>query len=501
MNQSKQEKQPREEKKHRSAGKTATYVFTIAILAVIAVALIGAPALGSLARSGQPIFGEYAGEEIIISAGNYFSRTYQNVASYVQQSGQEVTDQVYYSVWQTAYYETVFHTALLVAARESGVDVSSEAVDNAIARWPEFQVDGRFSAEEYQSMSSPNQQTLRQYLQEVLIASQVRGDIASVASLSESEIDFLTSMASPEHRFRYVEFGFDSFPDSEVVAYGEDNRQRFSQISISQITIDSSESDAESIRQQAVDRTSSFEDLARNQSKDEFSEEGGERGWVYYWDLEFDFEDLALVEELFALAEGEISPVYETGSRWRIYTVNEAPVDPDYADPESVNEVRNYVTTFERGLIEDYLRVEADAFVQSAQADGFLPSALAVDQTPQLTEYFPVNYGNLPYFPLVSAPTNSVIGSSGAYREEFLEQLFALELGEISEPIVVRDYVLIFELDDIRELTVDRIDELAGVLPGQIGRFLTDEMNQKVVDEDLFVDNFNETYTRVVLGQ
>ena len=101
----------------------------------------------------------------------------------------------------------------------------------------------------------------------------------------------------------------------------------------------------------------------------------------------------------------------------------------------------------------------------------------------------------------MSAPTNSVIGSSGAYREEFLEQLFALELGEISEPVVVRDYVLIFELDDIRELTVDRIDELAGVLPGQIGRFLTDEMNQKVVDDDLFVDNFNETYTRVVLGQ
>jgi len=501
MNQSKEEKRPHEEKKHRSAGKTVTYVFTIAILAVIAVALIGAPALSSAVRSGKAIFGEYAGEEIIMTPGNYFSRTYQNVADYVQQTGQELTDQIYYSVWQTAYYETVFHTALLVEARESGVDVSSDAVDRAIARWPEFQVEGRFSATEFQSMSSNNVQNLREYLRDVLISGQIRSDIASAAVFSESEIEFISSMASPEHRFQYVEFGFDSFPDSEVIAYGEENQQRFSQISISQITIDSSESDADSIRQQAIDRTASFEDLARNQSKDEFSEEGGERGWVYYWDLEFDFEDVALVEELFSLAEGEISPVYQTGNRWRIYTVNEAPIDPDYADADAVNEVRRYLTTFERGLVEDFLRVEADAFAQSAQADGFILAALTADQIPQLTEYFPVNYGNLSYFPRVSSPSNAVISSSGAYREEFIQQLFSLETGEVSEPIVVRDYVLVFELADVRELTPDRADELTVLLPAQIGQLVTEEMNQEIVDEDLFVDNFNDTYSRSVLGR
>lgn len=501
MNQSKVEKDPRAPKPKTTLGKKLTYGFTILILAVIAVALVGAPAISGAVGSNRAVFGEYDGEEIIIAPGNYFSRTYQNVASYYQQLEIEVTDQVYYSVWQTAYYETVFHAALLTDAEKSGVDVSSDAVDRAIALWPEFQVDGRFSSAEYQNMSSQNRLALREYLQEVLVASQVRSDVASTTELSQDEIDFLAAMASPEHRYTFVEFGFDTFPDSEVIAYGEANSERFRKISISQITIDSSLSDAESIRQQAIDRTSSFEDLARNQSKDEFSEEAGERGWVYYWDLEFDFEDVTQVGDLFDLADGEISPVYETGTRWRIYRVDEAPIDPDFADTEILDEVRTYLSTFERGIVEDYMRVQADAFTQAARVEGFASAALGINQQPQLTEYFPVNYGNASYFPSITAGSNAAISTSGAYREEFIQQLFTLEFGEVSDPIVLRDFVFVFQLDDIAELTDERITELTDTLPPQLGQAITEEMNQHIVDEDLFVDNFNETYASAVLGQ
>ena len=501
MNQSRQDKQPPEPKPHRSLGKKVTYAFSVTILLVIAVTFIGTPALSGTSGSSRPVFGTYDGEEIMISPGNYFSRTYQNVASYYQQVGVEITDQVYYSVWQTAYFETVFHLALLAEARRSGVAVSEVAADKAMASWPEFQVDGRFSLTEFQSMSPANRLVLKDYLTEVLIASQVRSDIASSAEFSEDEIDFITGMASPQKRFRFVEFGFDSFPDSEVVAYGEENSNRFRQVSLSQITIDSGRADAQSIRQQAVDRTSSFEDLARNQSSDEFADNGGERGWVYYWDLEFDFEDVAQVDELFSLAEGEISPVYETGGRFRFYRVDEAPLDPDFTNAETLAEVRNYVTSFERGIIEDYLRVEADAFTADARENGFVLAGIAINQVPQVTGYFPVNYGNSPYFPPVTAESNSVLRNSAAFREEFLQELFALELGEVSEPIVVRDYVMVFDLEDVLELTDERREELIASLPGQLQQTVTQEINQATVDEDLFVDNFNETYSRFVLGQ
>lgn len=501
MNQSRNEEKQRDKRPSGFSRRPVLYVLSIVVLAVIAVALIGGPAIGGAVSRGQVSFGEYDGEPITVSPGNYFSRTYQNVAAYVQQSGQEITDQVYFSVWQTAFYETVFHMALMSAAEEAGVGVSSEAVDKAIAQWPAFQVDGRFSPEEFQSMSNPDRLALRSYLREVLIAGQVRADISAAGTFSDSEIDFIAGMASPERRFRYVQFGFDSYPDEEVVAYGEENSDRFREINISQITIDSSEGDAESIRQQALDRTASFEDLARNQSADEFREDGGERGWAYYWDLEFDFEDVANVDELFSLEEGEISPVYEVGGRWRIYRVNEAPLEPDFTDSETLSEVRTYLTTFERGLIEDYLRVAADEFARNAGEASFTAAASEIGQAPALTNYFPVNYSNMNLFPSVSADANATIGSAGAFREEFLEALFGLEAGEVSEPIVVRDYVFVFQLEDSRELTADRLESLQASIPPQLRQITTQAANDAVVEDDLFVDNFMQTYSTAVLGR
>ena len=504
MKQSRQQNQVKEEKEpkqHRSLGKTLTYIFTVVILLVIAVTFIGTPAVGGAARGGQAAFGEYAGEPINYEPGNYFARTYQTIAEYVQESGQEITDQVYYSVWQTAYYEAVFHKALVVAAQEAGMGVSPGEVDRAIATWPEFQVGGRFSTQAYQSMSSPQRLILREFLRESRMASQVRADIAAGAELSDAEIEFVVNMASPERRFRFVQFSFTSFPDERVAAYGQENRDRFRQIGISQITIASSQSDAERIRQQAIDRTASFEDLARNQSADAFAEDGGARGRVYYWDLEFDFEDVALVDELFSLREGDVSPVYKTGNRWRIYRVDEAPIDPDLEDRDVLEEVRGYMTSFERGLIEDYLRENGADFAATARDQSFEAAALEINQAPQLTEFFPVNYGNLSFFPPVSASANSVLETSAAFREEFLQQLFALGPGEVTEPIVVRDFVMVFELAGTRELDEQRREELRRTVAGGLSQAIQQEANQYIFDDDRFVDNFNEVYSRAVLGQ
>ena len=117
--------------------------------------------------------------------------------------------------------------------------------------------------------------------------------------------------------------------------------------------------------------------------------------------------------------------------------------------------------------------------------------AIARDQVP-LVGYLGITIEHL---------GDGVATGRAPYREEFLQELFALQPGEVSEPIVVRDYVLVLELDDIRELTPDRTDELVEALPGQVGRSLADELNQAIVDDDLFVDNFNQTYSRAVLGQ
>jgi parvulin-like peptidyl-prolyl isomerase len=496
-------KQPKEQhdssQHHRSTGKTLTYVATVILLIIVVVAFVGTPAVGGLAGGSRISFGSYAGRDIDYQPGNYLARQYQDLAARVQQQDQEITESLVRQIWQTAFQRTVYHEALMVLAEEANVSVSAGRVDRAIALWPEFQVDGRFSSERFNNTSSQYRLALRDYLRESLIDSRIQSDLYGETTPSAPEREFLVSMAGPERRFRFVQFSFDDFPDAEVVDYGRQNAKRFNRINLSVISINSSESDARQIREQAVNRQTSFEDLARNQSVDVYSSDGGEMGWVYYHELEPDFEDTAVIDEIFELEDGEISRVFETTFGWTIYRVNEEPIEPDFADPGVIDAVRDYLTVFERGLIEDYLDERGREFVLRANSDGFDAASAEIDQSPELTEYFPVNYGNIPYFGTVNASANPAL-SNGAFREDFFLELFALSDGEISEPIVLRDYVFVFQLDDERETEADTREFLDSYISLIIRELVQEQVQETVIDDELLVDNFNATYNRAILG-
>ena len=71
--------------------------------------------------------------------------------------------------------------------------------------------------------------------------------------------------------------------------------------------------------------------------------------------------------------------------------------------------VRNYLTVFERGIVEDYMNERAEQFVSLAQEAGFTDAATSVDQAPQLTDFFPINYGNIEGLGRVGASSNQTI--------------------------------------------------------------------------------------------
>ena len=488
------------EKKHRSLSKTLTYIGTVVLLIVVVIAFVGTPAVGGIAGGTRMSFGSYAGREIIYEPGNFLARQYQDIAQRVQQQEQQVTDMLIRQVWRTAFQRAVYHEAMMLLGEEAGVSVSARAVDRAIAQWPAFQVNGRFSSEEFNATSNQERFALRQYLREVLIDTQVQTDLYGETPASAAEQEFIVNMAGPERQFRFVQFSFADYPEAEVVDYGQANRERFQRINLSVITITSNESEAESIREQAVSRQTSFEDLARNQSTDTYSEDGGEMGWVYYHELEPDFEDTDVIDEIFALEEGEISRVCETTFGWTIYRVNEPPIDPDFTDDDVIAAIRDYLTVFERGLIEDYLNARADEFVADAAETGFEAAASRIDQSPLETGYFPINYGNVPYFGTVNAPANQTLGAA-AFREDFFEELFALEGDDVSEPVVVRDYVFVFQLANEREASADVAERLESNMDVVIREFTREQVQSTLVDDDKLVDNFNSTFNRVILGQ
>ncbi len=487
--------EPEEQKPHRSTGKTLTYIGTVVLLVLIVVAFVGAPALTGVASGSRPVFGSYAGREILYEPGNYLAREFDSIARQVQASGQEVSEFLVRQIWREAFNRTVLHYATLHEAEQAGVAVSERAVDRAVAQWPEFQVDGRFSARAFENTSSQQRFALRQYLRGGLVGSIVRDDM--LVEPSQAEQSFIVDMAGPERRFRFVQFSSADFPVARVVQYGEANRERFASAELSVITVTSRRADADAIRQQAIDRVASFEDLARNQSTDSFAADGGSMGSVYFHELELDFETMAPVREIFALSEGAISPVYETQFGWVIYRMDRSPVDPDFTDSGLIADIRGYLNVFERGLVEDFLRDRANAFATAAREDGFGAAALSIDQSPQLTSWFPINFGNLPFFATVETAANPALASA-ANRADFFVDLFGLAPGDVSAPILARDYFFVLELDAERTVDENIAQYLSLVAPQIVEELQNAEIRRAVVDETLLVDTFALAFNRMM---
>ena len=476
------------------------YVLTVALLVIVVVAFVGAPTLTGVARGQRLAFGSYAGKEITYQAGNYLARRFEDLAAYVQDNPNLASmPGIERQVWRTAFDQTVFHMAMLRLGEQAGVAVSSPALSRTIARWPDFQVDGRYSADRYNRLSEQAKFSLREYLRESLIDQQVQSDLLGRTLLSDAEQDFLVSMAATERQFRYVQFGSEQYPEDQVLAYGEENASEFRKARLSRITVQSEET-ANSIRDRALGRGETFEDLARSESVDMLAQDGGDMGWVYYYELEPDFEDLSVIEQIFALQEGEISNVLQTTFGWAIYQMDEGPIDPDFTDSTTLADVRDYLTTYQPGLVQDYLTALADSFLETAGTDGFDVAADEINQLPQLTEYFPVNYGNVELYGTASASANSAFASI-AYSQDDLVALFTLPPGQVSDPIEIRDFVFVLELADEREASQETLDGVRNQIPSWTQSVAREELDRVAVRDDLLVDNFSAAYDRAVRQQ
>ena len=104
---------------------------------------------------------------------------------------------------------------------------------------------------------------------------------------------------------------------------------------------------------------------------------------------------------------------------------------------------------FEQGRIQDYVRAEAESFATQARTDGFATAADGADRTILNTPFFPINYGNIQLFGQLQSAQIADLADA-AYRQDFFESAFGLAADEISDPVVLRQSVLIMRLREER---------------------------------------------------
>ena len=226
-------------------------------------------------------------------------------------------------------------------------------------------------------------------------------------------------------------------------------------------------------------------------------------GWREYQALRTDFLDLSDLDALFSLEQGELSNSVETDFGFVFYRIDEASLDADLENVETVASIRSYLNRFERGRIEDYLLDQAENFSSAAveSEGGFVSEAARRGVAVRQTNSFPINYGGAFFLkqPSIEGEAENTLLQSAIYNERFFTTLFTLESDGISEPIVLDDAVAVFRLIDSTQIEADDLEYLVSYYGYIQQQYLDQGINDFILTSDDFEDNFTPVFTELFL--
>jgi len=459
------EKSPKDKRAH-GLGIT---IFSGVVLVVIVVTFIGAPVVSKVAETPSVVFGTYDGLPIEYLQGNYFAQQVEYLNRFYEQFSQK-TDvaQVRQLVWRQAFDQAALQVGLKHEAEKAGIVVTDKYLDSQLVSNVNYQQDGAFSEELYRNTSAADRFRYRQETESGLLIQKFSSDYAKGTKLSSATVKFITSLQFPQRKFSYVTFSDSDFPAEEVKTYGEKNKGLFRTINLSRITINSTEAEAKKVREEAVKGAKPFADLAKSSSKDALAETGGAMNVRTYHELKSEIAKPEDLDKVFALSKGAISEVLVSGKSWTIYQVVEPATDANLTNQATLESVKSYLLSNDRGIVEDYLEKKAKEFQVSATSD-FTAAAKAVGKTVQTTEWVALNFGNNTLLPALSVGSKDPVVQGLSANEDFFKKAFRTAEKAVSAPVLTGKSVVVLRVDAVKAtaeaadtpMTSDSVNSLA----------------------------------------
>jgi parvulin-like peptidyl-prolyl isomerase len=486
----------------RRTNHPAIYAFSVVVLIVVVVTFVLAGPGGPLSRggaggSGAYVFGTYNGREISYYPGSYFAQQVDAIASQVKGNSSQDQSATQQAVWYQAFLSTAEHVAILDQADTAGVAVSEDAIDKALLGFPGYlDENGKFSESRYMAAASSDKAATRKLTRENLVSSIFVGDVADGVKQGTKESEFIRNMAKAERSFSFVSFPFSSFPAEEVRKFGEANKSRFVKVKVSRILVKSSESQAVQIRKKILDKTSTFDELAKTYSKDVYADKGGDMGWRYAYDLEADFEAKDTARKVLSLKTGELSDILKGSFGWMVYRCDSEAVDADFSSAAVQDDVKKYITTYEKGKIEDYFNERAGKLSRRSAEVSLDAAAREMQLTVGSTQPFPINLSNVFSFAPLKAIPETATPSNATYSEDFFFRAFSLGKDQVSSPVVLDDQVIVLKLKAEQNLPDSTLNLLGSWVAYAANQSLQRDLGAALMTPEKLKDDFVDAFSR-----
>ena len=436
--------------------KKVAYIGSVIILLMLAFIMFfsfnGASDL--FRKDGALEFGKYDNKPIKLAPGTEFANAVNNYTQYYQQNGMTLDDSAYFYIYNYAFNSAVQSMAFRDPVERTGYAPSEKAVSRVMLQ--QFtDADGNYDAKLYNQYPDAYKEAMRNEIRRTLVLNRFSEDVFGTGDglagrtlfglkPSQKETDFLAAMGETKKSFELVAFSKSDYPEEEVRRFVDGNADLFARVPLSVITVDE-EKIAKTLLKQLASSEISFEDAVAEFSEKYYSDNDGAISANFAYQIKDTLEDAADMDALLSLAVGSCSGIIATKSGHSIFKKT-GDVVPARADDESVVSVaRSYITSYEAGKIEDYFTARAEAFIADAKAKGFDEAAQENGLTVHDIPAFALNYGDVPMLAKIPYDAASELSGAGT-NENFWETIFALNTGDISEPFVLGNNVIVMEM-------------------------------------------------------
>ena len=436
--------------------KGVLYTFGASIILIICFIAFVLPS--SLSRTAQQeeglVFGKYNGKKISYEYGSDFTNFLSQYAQLYRNQGIEISSSNQYTIYNYAFNSTVVKYAQEAALKKAGYEVPQSSINNQLKNYFKDS-DGKISVKTYKQTDSSYLESLTDSIKQSLYTGRYYDDYYGSTDTfggkklfglksTESEINFIKNFGKEKRAFNMVVFNTSNYPEDEQVKFGKANSDKFVKYDLSVITVEKKEI-AEKIISRIEKGQITFDDAITEYSDKNYSNSEGKLSNKSKYQIENILKDKEDLEKIQALSKDEISTVFETLIGYSIFRNDGSTTQPDFSTEETLKDVKNYISTYETSIIEDYFADIAKIFVKDAKA-GDLETTVANYENAELHQLaaFPLNYGSSPLFEAMDTNTLTVLATADK-NEDFLKKAFSLKLNEYSEPIIMGGDIVVIQ--------------------------------------------------------